>query len=416
MLGKLEQFIKGNEERISQLSEVMFFCGYLLWLVWKFWCTTVLSFPSESPIHSISHRISLVLLLFPFVYALKNKKALPWIISGLAVGVGVKFCTGEILLCDLVLILSASTTVPFKKTAKVTLCVTSILTVAVVTLSLFGVIVDYPFARGNEVRHGLGFLYCAFSSHLLLYISILYFYLKDKNAPWASYLVFACVNIALYVLTDTKSSFALLFLVCIISIARKCKGMSSSFSKKLSSIVKFLPIVILAVSLICSICYDSSSDVWKNVNKATSYRISQTHKSLLEYGIEPFGQKIDFVGQTLEMGSTTELAKEITSDADRNYIDNSFVSVLVRQGWLAEVWLLVFLYFAGRNAHLKKEYLACGFLIVIYLHAAFDPRLLNLVYNSFLFFMWKMAIETDVRVPFLKPPVEVRAKHARRPL
>lgn len=148
-----------------------------------------------------------------------------------------------------------------------------------------------------------------------------------------------------------------------------------------------------AVGSLAAIAYDSASPVWKSMNSFTSNRLSQEHASLLKYGIKPFGQEIELVGNSLIMGDSLEINKEANQKADRNVIENSLIKVGVQYGAVPLVMVLAALFCAAIRASRSDDLIMSLTLLVFAAHSYFDPQLMDLLYTTIWFYAWAAVVQ-----------------------
>ena len=376
------------EERINR---VLFFAGFTLYLLWKFHSITVMSLPEGSRIHTVVHLLVWVLLAVPLIKAVLTKETRFSTIVLLGAGLIIKVTTSDIEMIDLAILLSAGHRVDFRDICKHALKVMLPLLVLTVLLALLGVISNYPFMRGSTIRYGLGFSYSVFPSMLFMYLTMVYLYVYDLKPPVISYPIILLINIGLYVMTDTRSPFLLVFSLCGISIAYRF-AKTNQWLVRLSKLVKFLPCLIMLISIAVAVAYNSQSDVWQKLNKVTSNRLIQTQSALNDYGVKPFGQYINLRGNALGLGDSDGSSLYEDEDADKNFIDSSFMSCLIRKGWVTAALLVLVLTVAASGAYKNGNYAACLILAVIFASTAFDIQLLQVLYNTFLFYIWQSFI------------------------
>lgn len=379
----------------ARVNRTLFFAGFILCLLWKFHCITAMSLPEGSRIYTIIHLLVWLMLALPALEGFVKGDSRFRIMVGTAVFVGaaVKVCSDDIGLLDIAILCAASSRIDFRDIARCFLIVVGASLVLTVALSQLGVIVDYPFSRGSEIRHGLGFSYCTYPSLLFMYLALAYLYLRGAKIRWYEYLVVLAIDVALYVATGSRSPFGLVFVACVVSFLFVRLFNGSAILKGIAFTVRFLPMLIMVISLVLTIAYDSNSSVWNKLNNVTSNRIAQTHASLEKYGVKPFGQYINFKGNALYMGQSGDEALVIEEGADRNYIDNSFMQSLVTKGIITTALCLLLLYAGCAGAYENGDYFGCCLLAIVFLSVSFDPQLLNYLYNVFLFYMWKHAIK-----------------------
>lgn len=379
------------EERVNR---ALFFAGFTLYLLWKFHCITVMSLPEGSRIYTVVHLLVWVLLAVPLLKAVLTKETRIPTVALLGVGIIIKVTTSDIEMIDLAILLSAGYGVDFRDICKHALKVMLPLLVLTVLLALFGVIANYPFTRGSTIRYGLGFSYSVFPSMLFMYLTMVYLYFYDLKPPAISYPVILLINIFLYVMTDTRSPFLLVFLLCAISIAYRF-AKTNQWLVWLSKLVKFLPCLIMLVSVAVTVVFNSQSGVWQKLNKVTSNRLIQTQSALNDYGVKPFGQYINLKGNALGLGDSDGSSLYEDEDVDKNFIDSSFMSCLIRKGWITAALLIFVLTVAASGAYKNGNYAACLILAVIFASTAFDIQLLRVLYNTFLFYVWQTFMRGD---------------------
>lgn len=379
----------------EKLNRALFFAGFSLYLFWKFHCITVMSLPEGSRVYTVIHLLVWVLLAAPaFSGFLKgDSRCRISILVALFVGAALKVSADNITVVDLALLFAAGAWAEFRSIAKYFLLIVGVCLALTIALSQLGVIVDYPFPRGSDFRHGLGFSYCTYPSLLFMYLVFAYLYLKGSAVRWCSYAAILVIDVAMYLATDSRSPFGLVILACLVSFLCTRVLKDSLVLKGAAYAVRFLPLIIMAVSLVVTLTYDPSSSVWAKVNSISSNRIAQTQASLEKYGVKPFGQYIDFETNVLDLGASGLEKKVYDSSADRNYVDSSFMSSLLTKGLVTTVFLFVFLYAGCSGAYESGDYLGCGVLAVVFLSAAFDTQLLSLLYDVFLFYLWKQALK-----------------------
>ncbi|QOY60347.1 hypothetical protein [Thermophilibacter immobilis] len=374
----------------TRLACASFFSGYGLWLIWKLVSISMLSVAEGSVFNTMTHALVYGLILISILMSISMDVSLILFVITAGIGIAVKIAAGDVLLLDTALILYAGRKVEFKKIAWFTLYLIGAGSVVIVVLSQFGVIPDYLFKRGSEaVRHGLGFRYCTYLSHIYLNLVMLHLYVRDGKLPAWQYIGIIIINILIFIFTDSRNSFALVLLLMIgtlcLSIFRQRPWLGSC----LRSLAKYSFVAFSVIGLVMALVYDSSTPAWKALNSLSSNRLAQDHASLNKYGIKPFGQEIEFAGNSLVTGGSLVSRKESFPEADKNYIESSYLNTLVLRGLVPFLAVLVAFSVASREAASKDDLLMCLILFVIAAHSAFDPQLLNLLYSTFLFWVWQ---------------------------
>lgn len=377
--------------RLSQIRHAPTFAMilYCIYLVWKISQSTLLAFITDGLPNTIIHFLILALLTIGDVYTHRDqyfrrpfdRKLIP-VICFFVLGCIVWIVSGRVEIIDLVILVWCCRNIDFKKIAITSIGIISIFSLIVVVLSLFGVINDYVWDPGTRNRHGFGFLYCTTLSHLFLTVSLLWIFLRRSALMLVEILGILTIDILIFIFTDAKNSFILVILTLALWLfLRVSKGRFAS--KKVLSISGAWIFPVLAIlSLICFLAFNPSSEFWNIVNHALANRLAQTQATLFTYGVLPFGQEIELVGNWLTPEGVMEIS---TGSFDTNFVDNSYMHILIYMGWVALAAVIFALFRLGKwAANTNNKYLTLC-LCVIALHAVLDTQLIEPVYNTFLF-------------------------------
>ena len=184
----------------------------------------------------------------------------------------------------------------------------------------------------ERIRYGLGFYYTTFVAHYLFSI-LLVFLIICKNVKSYHYLIFAALNIVVFILTDTKAPFVYIWMIIVIHIIlTRIKNDFIVNFYKLLTILSYPVLSLITVTL--SLYYDSSNSFMNMFNKLLTGRLSLTHKALEVCGYKLFGQTVGIWG-------------------DGFYIDSSFVNMLVLNGLIVFIisiaFMTIFSYMSAKN-------------------------------------------------------------------
>lgn len=377
--------------RLSQIRHAPTFAMilYCIYLVWKISQSTLLAFITDGLPNTIIHFLILALLTIGDVYTHRDqyfrrpfdRKLIP-VICFFILGCIVWIVSGRVEIIDLVILVWCCRNVDFKKIAITSIGIISIFSLIVVALSLFGVINDYVWDPGTRNRHGFGFLYCTTLSHLFLTISLLWIFLRRGALMLVEILGILAIDILIFIFTDAKNSFILVILALALWFFLRVSKDRFATKKVLSISGAWIFPILAILSLICFLAFNPSSEFWNIVNHALANRLAQTQATLFTYGVLPFGQEIELVGNWLTPEGVMEIS---TGSFDTNFVDNSYMHILIYMGWVALAAVIFALFRLGKwAANTNNKYLALC-LCVIALHAVLDTQLIEPVYNTFLF-------------------------------
>lgn len=249
--------------------------------------------------------------------------------------------------------------------------------------SLTGVLPErVSFRSGNVFRYSLGYSWTSFPAQSFYYISLMIFFVKGMTFRWWDILFVVAGSVFWYQVTDTKNPIALILLFIVLSmIVRKWQPF---FTGKLMTILFTIATpAITTLMLVLSIFYNAKVKWFVSLNHLLSNRLALGHKGIDSFGFTAFGQKIEFVDNV-----NKNLSKN--RKLDYNFIDSSFLNILVTKGLLfyvvivASLTILVYKF-------MKSSYVIGGlvFLFVV-VHSLFDPQLLDLWFSPFPLFIGKL--------------------------
>ena len=186
------------------------------------------------------------------------------------------------------------------------------------------------------------------------------------------------LDAALFRVTDTKSA-------AILSVAAVVCGMGLKYvdvEKIPQKLYKFTSLIcvplfaLIAVGLI--IAYDSENPLLSKINSLLTGRLDQGHWAYNEVGITVLGQNIRWNTYELE-GTVREAVVE-----SLRYVDSSYMQYLLNYGVIIFLLIcLLFIVLSYRSWKKRDIYLS---IIIIFFtaHAMFDPQLIWIAYNPFL--------------------------------
>lgn len=262
----------------------------------------------------------------------------------------------------------------------------SIATFLVLCLTIYasqkGMITNMFMNADGGYRFSLGFSYVSFASQRLFFALCTYLMFRGKRISYLELLVLLLATIYMYQQTSTSSPFYLSILLLTYALLSikifKKEFIIGNFWTKILAQYGF----ILALAIILYFCFYSSGNLFHLVDQFTHNRLRLSVDGFRNFGVPLFGQRISF--KTLDMfGNFT---------SNYNFIDSSFVQLLVIDGLIVSAFMLfaltkVMKYFIT----IKKDIvLACLGIMVI--HGMFDPQMLVLRYSPLILFISRLFI------------------------
>lgn len=262
----------------------------------------------------------------------------------------------------------------------------SFATFLVLILTIFasnkGVISNMFMRADGGYRFSLGFNYVSFASQRLFFALCSYLMFRGKKISYMELLVLLSATIYMHQQTSTSSPFYLSILIltyALFSIKIFKKGFIIE-NFWISRVTNYG--FILALVVILYFCFYSSGNLFHLVDQFTHNRLRLSVDGFRNFGVSWLGQPISF--------TTLDMFGNFTSNY--NYIDSSFVQLLVIDGLIVSAFMLfaltkVMKYFISIQ---KDIVLACLGIMII--HGMFDPQMLVLRYSPLILFISRLFI------------------------
>lgn len=262
----------------------------------------------------------------------------------------------------------------------------SFATFLVLILTIFasnkGVISNMFMRADGGYRFSLGFNYVSFASQRMFFALCSYLMFRGKKISYMELLVLLSATIYMHQQTSTSSPFYLSILIltyALFSIKIFKKGFIIE-NFWISRVTNYG--FILALIVILYFCFYSSGNLFHLVDQFTHNRLRLSVDGFRNFGVSWLGQPISF--------TTLDMFGNFTSNY--NYIDSSFVQLLVIDGLIVSAFMLfaltkVMKYFISIQ---KDIVLACLGIMII--HGMFDPQMLVLRYSPLILFISRLFI------------------------
>ena len=262
----------------------------------------------------------------------------------------------------------------------------SVATFLVLCLTIYasqkGIITNMFMSADSGYRYSLGFNYVSFASQRMFFAVCSYLMFRGKKISYMELLALFLATIYMYQQTSTSSPFYLSILILTYAL------LSIKIFKKEFIIGNFLSKAlaqygfIVALAVILYFCFYSSGNLFHLVDQFTHNRLRLSVDGFRNFGVSWLGQPISF--------TTLDMFGNFTSNY--NYIDSSFVQLLVIDGLIVSAFMLfaltkVMRYFVSIR---KDIVLACLGIMII--HGMFDPQMLVLRYSPLILFISRLFI------------------------
>ena len=245
-----------------------------------------------------------------------------------------------------------------------------------------GIIANMFMNADGGYRFSLGFNYVSFASQRMFFALCSYLMFRGKKITYIELMALLLATIYMYQQTSTSSPFYLSILILTYALLSvkifKKEFIIGNFWTK--TLVQYG--FILALVIILYFCFYSSGNLFHLVDQFTHNRLRLSVNGFQNFGVSWLGQPISF--------TTLDIFGNFTSNY--NYIDSSFVQLLVIDGLIVSAFMLfaltkVMKYFVSIR---KDIVLACLGIMII--HGMFDPQMLVLRYSPLILFISRLFI------------------------
>lgn len=262
----------------------------------------------------------------------------------------------------------------------------SLATFLVLCLTIYaskkGIISNMFMNADGGYRFSLGFNYVSFASQRMFFALCSYLMFRGKKITYMELLALFLATIYMYQQTSTSSPFYLSILILTyalfsLKIIKKGFIIENFWLKKIANYG-----FILALIITLYFCFYSSGNLFHLVDQFTHNRLRLSVEGFRNFGVSWLGQHIIF--------TTMDIFGNFTSNY--NFIDSSFVQLLVIDGLVVSTFMLfaltkVMKYFVSIR---KDIVLACLGIMII--HGMFDPQMLVLRYSPLILFISRLFI------------------------
>lgn len=322
----------------------------------------------------ISYAIIFVKLLYDAKY-LENE-LLKIVIMVLILGIISLNFGNNILFCSFLFIIAARN-LNVEKLIKAAFYIQIVLTICMAGLSYFGVITDWTYNLEGRNRHSLGYLYPSYISSIFFYVTLAYLFMRRKKVRFLEIVCIGILNIIIFHLTDSKTSFAMVFLAIIVLwVIKFCKKrLESGFFSKLIYVYSIPGIAV--VSILACYLYNEGNRFLVLINSFINNRLIMGHNALLEHGLSLFGKKIIWTGY----GGLGYLSSSLQDEY--NFVDCSYVKILLDYGVIFFIIMIIGYMLVSKRAIEKNDRYMCMCILFMCIYSMIEPRIIEFGFNPF---------------------------------
>ena len=232
-----------------------------------------------------------------------------------------------------------------------------------------------------------------------------YLWIRGKKITWGEIFALTALTAVVYSLTGSTNlllccGLLLAFAVVIKVFHKITEAENNSFvsavRKTVSVCSKFSYLIFAAVSIILSASYSLSNPLLNRLNTVFHNRFSYGHRGIAEYGIHLFASDVPNYGI------------DTSADDFYNFIDNSYVNILVGSGIILLLFYICFMTFI--QVRHKKYIYGAVILAVCALSCVEEHHFAEIAYNFFPLLLFADINDDEKNssvTKFLKPKIVV---------
>lgn len=306
--------------------------------------------------------------------------------------------TGYIFLVEIAFFALGAKGIPFRRIALLYLGISIFILSSAFLGAVFGVIPNYVFYDQSAPKNSFGIIYSTdFSAHLL-YTVLVYCYIRGKKICYYECGIIGFLGFLIYIYCRARMNSGALIILSILLVGFKfIDQMEKRKSRKSLQILKDAVQILMASSFGCfSIImiimtryFSDSNFILNKLNNWMSNRLSLGQNGIRNYGITFFGTPFDLVGT------------DIIRKGSYNFIDSSYVLVMLRYGVLVLLAFLIAFTFVAFKARRSKEEVTLVVLFIVAFQCAIEHHMLELNYNIFIllpFAAWGSQINEEAQL------------------
>ncbi len=364
-------------------NEFLFFLSYGLFLIFGILSTSFFYKYFIGNPYKIIIIISIIILLLKEIFLEKYniKSLLVALLFVLLIlitwnsGIGI---AQKSIPCMLIFIYS-SRKISFMKIAKFTVLITIFLLFLIIFSSKLGIIMNYiSISKSGRIREYLGFRYTLFGPAFLFNITSLIIYIYKEKIKWVVIITLFIMNYFLFLKTNSRLSFYLSICLIIISVVLKVKPNIFEKRKFFCYCMIFSFFIGFFIAMHFTINFNPSNKFYNEVNSILENRLYLGQKSLIENGINLFGQKITWVGNGLDAYGNKSLEAY-------TYVDSFYIQVLQKYGLIYTIIIGLLYTYTNYKNYKNKDFLYLLIISLIAFNFIINDLSLSLYYNTFWF-------------------------------
>lgn len=271
----------------------------------------------------------------------------------------------------------------------------------VIILCVMGFLPDMMFKRQDiPIRHALGFNYPSTVMTCLFSMLVMFLWIRRLYISVAGFVFIELVNYLFFRLTDSRIGFLMIaaLTLCVFLWNRSVlRQIALKIAERYQTILKvvsdWFAVWMVIMTGVMVLLFPTS--LGQLLDRLLTKRVYYIISGVQNYGIHLLGNRIDWIG----FGGSYDTDSLLNT---YNYVDNSYIWLLLNFGLLAFVLVLVMTIYL--NKRVRRDYQNGEILLILcFLAYCFaEPMLINIYVNPFLFLTAPFLCGEFLRVEYKK--------------
>lgn len=373
----------------------IYFFTFVLWYSTKVVFNTTIGTIGGIPADTIKGLINLIvfaLLSFQIALLLPSfvkKKIL--LLAGITMLIFVStVLSGDGALIFVWMFIAASKNKNWNKLIEIAYIILLVMVPVIAVLSLVGVIEDKTIAMRGVQRFSLGFSHPNQLGLRIFQLVIYHCYLNKGKFGWLGYFFIILAIAFAYKIPNSQTACICLAVFLLLILAYKfIEGLRPCILKTYARVLLTGTVLVNVFSILLSAIDVNKNILLSKVNEWMSARFSLCHKVWQIYGISFLGQKVHI----------TEKERELAGVTEGLWLDNAYVSILLRYGILVYLLFSIAYIWLVKYVISKKNYILVTILFLYALYGVMENGFYTLIHNVFLIMMAVLLYkETDTEI------------------
>lgn len=279
--------------------------------------------------------------------------------------------SGENYLLILFFPVAFSKNLDIKKFVKIYFCVSLVMILLIVCLSLMNIIPNYVYLRGLNIRQSFGIIYPTDFAAYVFYLSCGYVYIRNNKFNYIDGIITFLISYIVYLKTDARLNFICTIIVIVLGFLIKFNSFKF-ITRRNKSLFLILPSLFIVIT---TFFYNPDNNLFKLLNNLLSDRLFIVQRIFRDYGISLFGNKVYQNGLGGDAGQNFNFLINQYS-----YIDSAYLRMILMYGIVLSVVILFVL--SCEMIKIDDDFLMI-ILVVIFVSGMVEMHMLQIAYNPF---------------------------------